>query len=352
MRGVGYSTGAEPRAGRVGRLHAGRIRLGLGLALLLAAIPTCHAAAPANSPELPFPTAPIRLVVPFPPGGVTGQLAQTLAQRLSAQWAAEVRVEHWTGDAGNRGVAAFAKKPADGNWMLLAASHVLVNPLLQPGVGYNMPRDFTAVTNIVTTPHAIAVRSSHGAKTLAELVAAVKARPGQLRYASPGVGSTSNLTCQLLESAAGLVWQHVPEEGGGPAVKSVLEDRSDIICMPLSPLLAPANAGQLRLLAVTGYLRSRAVPNVPTAIESGYPSIVTDLMQGLFVPVGTPPATVSRIHASVRQAMTGAATRQDLEKDGHVLVLDSPTQFDFYVKTEIGRWRRLLQPSAAGGPKQ
>jgi tripartite-type tricarboxylate transporter receptor subunit TctC len=290
-----------------------------------------------------FPASAVKIVVPVAAGGVSGQVAEILAKSLSAQWKTNVSVEHWVGDSGNQGVASMAKMPNDGNWILLTAPHVLINPLVNPQAGYNMLRDFEPVTNVITSPHAIAVNSSIPVKNLAELVALVKASPGKYSYSSAGPGSLSNFTCQLLQTAAHLDFRHITYDGGGPAVKAVVDKQADITCSPLSLMLAGQKNGKIRLLAVTSYLRSIAAPDVPTALESGYESIIVDQMQGLFVPAGTSSEVVGRILSAVRVAIRAEETRQAMEKAGHLVVANSPFEFSWYVKVESSRWRQFLQ---------
>lgn len=303
----------------------------------------CAAATSTKSPGLSFPASSIKLIVPVPPGGVSGQIAQTLAKSLSIEWKTDVTVEHWVGDSGNTGVSRLSRMPADGNWILLTAPHVLINPLVNPNVGYSMLQDFAAVTNVISSPHAIAIHPSLPAKTLAELVALVKLNPGKYSYSSAGVGSISNFTCKLLQEAQGLDLRHIPYDGGGPAVKAVVEKQADITCSPLSIMLAPAKTGKLKLLSVTGYLRSRTVPEVPTTLESGYEYLLVESMQGIFVPIGTPPDVISRIRTSIQTAMKSEATKAEMEKAGHLVITDSPTEFSLYVKVESARWRKFLQ---------
>jgi tripartite-type tricarboxylate transporter receptor subunit TctC len=297
----------------------------------------------AKTPRLSFPGTSVKLIVPVAPGGVSGQIAQTLAKSLSLQWETEVTVEHWVGDSGNTGVTRLAKMPADGNWILLTAPHVLINPLTNPNAGYNMLQDFAAVTNVISSPHAIAIHPSLPVKTLPELVALLKLNPGKYSYSSAGTGSMTNLTCKLLQETQGLDVRHIPYDGGGPAVKAVLEKQADITCSPLSIMLAPAKTGNLKLLAVTSHLRSRTVPEVPTTLESGHGYLIVESMQGIFVPTGTPPEVIGRIRTSIQTAMKSDATKAEIEKAGHLLVTNSSTEFSLYAKVESARWRKFLK---------
>jgi tripartite-type tricarboxylate transporter receptor subunit TctC len=198
------------------------------LALLNAAATAAAVVVPVKSPDRPFPAPSIKLIVPVPPGGVSGQVAELLAKSLSIDWKVDVKAEHWVGDSGNKGVALLSKMPSDGNWILVTAPHVLINPLVNPSAGYNILQDFSAVTNALSSPHAIAIHPSIPAKSLPELIALIKANPGKYSYSSAGSGSISNFTCKLLGAAGGLDWRHIEYDGGGPAVKAVVEKQADI----------------------------------------------------------------------------------------------------------------------------
>lgn len=318
----------------------------MAIHLLRLAIAACFCVAfepaQAQSAPHPFPTGPVRIIVPAPAGGSTDVVARILAQSLSVKWGAVI-VENRTGAGGNLGVGVAARQPADGNAILLTSSHFLINPSLYGHLGWDPVKDFEAVTNVANSPNAIAVHTGVAARSVGELVALVKAEPGKFSYASPGAGSSQNLTCELIRQRAALQWEHIPYNGGGPVVTAVLGGQVPLTCMSLPPLLPYVSTGKLRILAVTSATRSPALPSVPTMAEAGFPDVVTEQIQGLFVPAGTPRAVVDKIYADVVSAMRTPEMAQKMTELGNTLVLNKPEEFSAFVKEERKRWFDVIK---------
>ena len=270
------------------------------LAWLLFAV-IAWVAAPAQAQN--YPTRPITLVVPFPAGGPTDIIARIVATSLQQALHQNVIIDNRVGGGGNIGIAYVARANPDGHTLLFTSTAIAVNPGLFANLPYDPIKDFTPISEIVNAPNVLFVRPDSGITSIADLVAKAKAEPNKLNYASPGVGTKSHLTGELLKLRAGIDIQHIPYRGGGPATQALVAGTVQLASVALAPVEPLIKSGTVRALAVTGATRWYSLPEIPTMIESGYPGFVSDTFNAMFAPAGTPAEIVALLVKEVRAAM-------------------------------------------------
>ena len=311
----------------------------LALAALLAATSLCFAPHPVAAA---YPDRPIMLIVPFPPGGPTDIIARILANQLSQSLGQQVIIDNRAGAAGNIGMGQAARATPDGYTLLLTSTAIAVNPALFKNLPYDPFKDFIPITELVNAPNVLVVRPDSGIKTLADLIARAKAAPGTFNYASPGAGTKSHLTGELLKIRAGIEMQHIPFRGAGPAVQAVLARTVQVASVALAAAEGLIKGGELRALAVTGAERWFSLPDVPTMIESGFPNFVSDTFNALFAPAGTPPEIVALLVKESRAAMQRPAAREQARKAGFGVIAGTPEQLAARVAAEVPSVRELV----------
>jgi tripartite-type tricarboxylate transporter receptor subunit TctC len=290
-----------------------------------------------------FPSRPVRMIVPFAPGGPTDIVARLLAQRLGEIWGQTVLIDNRPGAGGNLGVEIAAKAAPDGYTVLVTSSSYLVNPALYEKLRWDPFKSFVPVTNAATSPNLFVVHPSVPAKSMKELIALIKSQPGKFSYASPGLGTTPQLSCEMFKGLTGVDVQHVPYGGAGPATTSVVGNQNPMGCMAQPPAVPHVQAGKLRALAITSAKRASSLPDVPTMLEQGFANFVTDNMNGVFLPAGASPALVSRLHADILKALANPDLRERLQSQGLEPVGDTPQAFAAYVKQQIGQWTKVVK---------
>jgi tripartite-type tricarboxylate transporter receptor subunit TctC len=289
-----------------------------------------------------YPDRNIMLIVPFAPGGPTDIIARILSAAFQKSLGQSVIVDNRGGAAGNIGMTTAARAAPDGYTLLLTSTAIAVNPALFNNLGYDPFKDFAPISELVNAPNVIVVRADSGIKTLADLVARAKAKPGTFNYASPGVGTKSHLSGEELKLRAGIEMTHVPYRGAGPAALAVLEGTTQVGSVALAAAEALIKSGQLTALAVTGANRWFSLPEVPTMIESGYPGFVSDTFNALFAPAGTPPPVVALL---VKESQTSLRTPEALEqahRAGFEVVAGTPEQLSARLASEIPAVRALV----------
>lgn len=316
-----------------------RTLLGAAVASLVAATPLAHAQGSAQN----YPDRPIKLIVPVPPGGSTDALARIIAVKLGEVLGQPVVAENKPGAAGNVAFAFAAKQPADGYNLLIVASGFVVNPAMYATPGYDPVKDFVPITYIASAPSLLVANPSVPAKDLKELVALIKANPGKFNYATPGAGTAQHLAGELFKLNAGLDITHIPFNGAGPAIGSVLGNQVQLTFASLPAAQPHVNAGKLRAFAITNATRSPAAPDVPTFVESGYPGVESDHLQGLLAPAGTPAPIVAKINAAVVKVINDPETNKRLLDLGFVPVGNTPEQFAKVIDFQIGKWAKLVK---------
>jgi tripartite-type tricarboxylate transporter receptor subunit TctC len=306
-----------------------------------AALMFCLAASP-RPVSAAYPERPITMIVPFPPGGPTDIIARIVANALSQSLGQQVVVDNRSGAAGNIGMGQAARAAPDGYTILCTSTAIAVNPALFKNLPYDPFKDFAPVTELVNAPNVLVVRPDSGINTLADLIAKAKAAPGTFNYASPGAGTKSHLTGELLKIRADIQMQHVPYRGAGPAVQAVLSRTVQLGSVALAAAESLIKSGELRALAVTGESRWFSLPEVPTMIESGFPGFVSDTFNALFVPAKTSPDIVARLVKESRAAMQRADVREQVRRAGFEIVAGTPDQLAARLAAEIPSVRELV----------
>jgi tripartite-type tricarboxylate transporter receptor subunit TctC len=296
-----------------------------------------------------YPDRPVRLVVPFAPGGETDIIGRLWAQKVAPQLGGGFVVENRPGAGGAVATAEVARAKPDGYTLLsgTTTTHV-INPAAMANPSYDPVRDFVPIGIVSTTPTSILVHPSVPARNVQELVALVRANPGKYSYGSAGAGTITNMTGELFKLAAGgLDLTHVPYKGGGPAVQDLIAGHIAVSTLILSSsVLAHHRAGRIRILAVNGETRLKAAPELPTAIESGMPELKVVVFNAIFAPAGTPPPIVDALHQAMAKAKIEPSFAQDLERAGAEMVAgSSPDQAARFIRDEIARWTPIVKAS-------
>ena len=316
-------------------------------AVLLGALAVASLAAAPAFGQADYPSRPLRMVVPFPPGGSTDIAARVVGERLGAAFNQAVVIENRAGGGGSVGAEAVARMPADGYTMIMGVtgSHAINVSLTK--LRYHPLKDFDPITQVGTLPNVLVVHPSVPANTLGELIALAKREPGKLNYASLGNGTAAHLTLEMFKSLAGVDIVHVPYAGSGPAINAMLAGQVQMMIDGLPSSLPHINAGKMKALAVTSIARSASVPQVPTIAESGFPGFSADAWNGLFVPKGTPPAIINRLYQEVAAILKQPAVIERFASVGLVPVGSTPAEYTAYLQAEIEKWARFVKVSGA-----
>ena len=311
----------------------------LHLAAGFAALPALSGIAKAQS----YPTRPVRVIVPYSPGGPTDVCARFIAQKLSDALGKQFYVENIAGAGGNIGTGQAARAAADGYTILITVNSYVINPTLYDKVPYDVLRDFEAVTLAAIFPSAMMVNPSVPAKTVQELVALIKANPNKYSFASPGFGTPSHLLGEQFRVAAGLDLVHVPYGGSGPVITSVVAGNTPIGFAALSAAVPQIEDGKLRALAVMSRHRSKALPDLPTIAEAGHPELDGDAWVGVLVPAGTPKDIVTLLHREIVKLIAQPDMQKRLATLGLEPVGDSPEEFSAQMKVEMEKWAKVIR---------
>lgn len=295
-----------------------------------------------------YPGKPIRLIVPWPPTGTVDILGRTLGQKLSENLGQSVLVDNRAGANGMIGSEAAAKSPPDGYTLVVdnITGHA-INTTLQNKMPFDSMRDFAHVSLLAWVPNGVVSLPSLPATNIQELIALARARPGQLTYASFGIGSSAHLSGELFKIMAGVDLLHIPYKGGQPAIADLLAGQVSIYIPVLPSVVQLAKAERLRLLAVTGARRSSAVPNVPTVAESGLPGFEASNWFGLMAPAATPPEIVGRLNAETAKALQTPEVREKLAALGFEIHSSTPQEFHALLKSETEKWAKVAKASGA-----
>ena len=313
--------------------------LSLAVAGLLGAFPLTGAAADAD-----YPARPVKVIMPFAPGGPADVLARVLAQKLSESFGGKpFVVENRPGAAGNIGMAQSARAAADGYTLLLASSAYVINPSLYPNAGFDPVKDFAPVTLAVTSPNILASHPSFAAKDIREFLSVVRSTPGKVDYASPGVGTGPHLSAELFRLGAQLQMTHVSYNGGGPAIQAVLGAQVPVCMSALPAAVQHVKAGRLRPLAVTSSVRAPSLPDVPTIAESAIPGFEGDTLQFVVAPAGTPPAIVNALNREIVRALESQELREKLGASGFLIVASTPADTARKIAFEREKWARVIR---------
>src|SRR5689334_1147488 len=295
-----------------------------------------------------FPARQITIVVPYSPGSTSDLLPRAIAPHLTQSLGVPVIVENRPGAGGNLGAALVAKGEASGHTVLMAPSAVLAtNQWLYKEPGYDPQKDLTPVIDAATTPNMWVAHPGVPMKTIADVIAAAKAKPGALSFASGGNGTTGHLCGELLKTMAKVDMLHVPYKGPAPALQDVLAGRVPLMCDNFSNVISHVRSGKLRPIAVTALKRQPQAPEVPTVDESGLPGFEISVWYGFAVQSATPKPVVQKLNAAIAQALRVPAVAERLQSLGLTIVADSPEDFARFVASESEKMRRLVQVSGA-----
>jgi tripartite-type tricarboxylate transporter receptor subunit TctC len=310
--------------------------------LLAAALTSFHAGA------LPYPSKPIRFVVPYPVGGPLDTVARLLAQRVSDRIKQPIIIDNKAGAGGNIGADLVAKAPPDGYTLLMGAvaTHA-INPTLYTSIPYDAGKDFLPVTQIASTPNVLVVNPSLPVHDVREFIAYAKANPGKLNFGSGSTGSAGHLAGELFKSMAGVDMTHVPYKGAAPAMTDLIGGRIDLMFDNLASSLAQVKAGKIRALAVTTAKRTPLAPDLPTIAESGLQGFDINTWFGLFVPAGTPREVVDLLHDEFVRALAEPEVREKMLALGAEPVGSTPAQFAAYIRSESAKYARIIKASGA-----
>jgi tripartite-type tricarboxylate transporter receptor subunit TctC len=305
-------------------------------------------AAPAQAQLGAYPNRPVRIIVPFPPGGTSDILARLAAQQLSAELGQPFVVDNRAGGAANIGAEAVAKSAPDGYTLLLISTVHFINAGLFAGrLPYDVLRDFAPIGLIAGVSQVVVVHPALPVRSLEELIAYAKARPGQLNYSSPGNGSQPHLTAELFSTATGVRMTHVPYRGAPQAMTDVVSGQVQLT-FATSPSAVPVvRGGQVRALAVTSAQRIAALPDVPTAIESGLAGFESVGGNGLAAPAGTPAPIVERLSGVVLRMLEREEVKRALLEQGADARPTTPAEFTAYIQREVSRWSEAVRLSGA-----
>ena len=313
-------------------------------ALALALGAPAHAQAPAPA----YPAKPIRLIVPFPPGGGTDILSRLVATKLteSAKWT--VVADNKAGAGGTIGIGEAVKAAPTGYDIVMGQKdNLVIGPWLYKNLPWDPTKDLTAVAHVAYTPVIIATSVNSKYKTLADVVAAAKAAPGTITYGSPGNGTSIHLAGDLFEKAAGIKLSHIPYKGSNPALMDALAGNVDLLVSSLPSAMGQIKAGKLRPLAVTSAQRSSSLPDVPTVAQSGFKDFDVSTWYGLFAPAGTPAAVVTVLNAEVNKLLGTAEMKDAIHAQGAEPLALTPAQFDALLRTDYAKWKGIVEASGA-----
>jgi tripartite-type tricarboxylate transporter receptor subunit TctC len=290
-----------------------------------------------------YPAKPVRFIVPFSPGSGSDTIARIIATALPDALGQQVIVDNRAGAAGNIGAELAAKAPADGYTMLLVILGHAANVTLYKNLSYDLVRDLAPVTQFASTPSVLVVHPSLPVKSVAELVALAKARPGTINYSSGGVGTPTFIAGELFKLQAKVDMLHVPYRAGGEALTAVYSGESPVYFAPIAPALPHIKSGKLRALAVTSKARLPLLHEYPTVAESGYPSYQTGNWYGLVVPARTLPEIVTTLNKASIATLKNPAVNKRLVDSGYLVIGDTPEQFAAHIQSEIANLAKILK---------
>src|SRR5215510_1527575 len=293
-----------------------------------------------------FPNKPIKLIVPFPPGGPNDIIARVVGQRMSEIVKQPIVIENRSGQGGVTGTDAVAKSPPDGYTIAIASAGALaISPSMEK-VAYETLKDLQPITLVATVPEMLVVATSVPANNMKDLVALAKSQPGKLNFASSGPGSLPHLAGELFKLTAKIDIVHVPYRGAAPAVNDLLAQQVQMVFLDLPVLLPQVQAGKIRPIALGSRERHATVKDVPTTAEVGFPELLADNWYGMVAPAGTPPAIIAKLNKIAVEAMQSPDVKEKLLSQGAVLSGNKPEEFAAFIRSEIDKWGKVVQ--AAG----
>jgi tripartite-type tricarboxylate transporter receptor subunit TctC len=290
-----------------------------------------------------YPNRPIKIVIPYPPGGPSDIVGRLLGQALSESLGQAVIIESKPGAAANIGMQYVARSTPDGYTLLLVSSNLVINPNLYANPGYDAIKDFAPIIMPAGSPNLILVHPSFPAKNIQEFLALIKANPGKYDFASPGGGSGPHLSAELLKLKLNLSMQHIPFNGGGPALQAILGNQVPIAFSTLPPAIAQVKAGKLVGIAFTSGSRSPVLPDIPTLVESGVAEVEGETLQFIVAPAGTPSVIIQKLNLEFNKALSNPELQTKLINAGYFVYNNSPAQTAQKIRVELDKWGAVIK---------
>jgi tripartite-type tricarboxylate transporter receptor subunit TctC len=290
-----------------------------------------------------FPSKPVRVVVPFPPGGTTDILARDVANQLGQKWSASVIVENKAGASGSIGSQEIARSAPDGYNLLLTATHHVINPSLRSNLPYDTKKDFTSLNLIALVPNVLVVNPNFPAKSVSELVKMAKDKPGSISFGSTGIGGANHLSGELFKAMTGIDMQHIPYKGAAPALNDLLGGQIPVMFDSVPGVLQHIQSGKLRALGVTTKTRVASLPDVPTIDEAGVKGFEATAWFGMYGPAKMPADLASRINRDVNEVLASAGIKERFAKFGAEPGRLGQAEFTRYVESEIDKWGDVVK---------
>ena len=315
--------------------------------LLAAAGAALCLAVPTLAQAQTYPTKPVKLVVPYPPGGPTDIVARLVAQKLSDAMGQPFVIDNRAGAGGNPGAELVARSPADGYTLVVATTAHAINPSLFKNLGYSLSKDFAPVSQLTSGPLVIVANPSLPANNVAELIALAKSKPGELNFASSGNGQSTHLSAELFASMAGVKMKHIPYKGSAPALTDTMGGQTQLMFDTMLSAMPHVKGGKLKALAVTSAARSPVAPDVPTVAESGLPGYEAIAWNGLLAPAGTPPEVLARLSAELKRVLAAPDVKEKFEAQGFGASWNSPEDFGRFMTAEVDKWAKVVKVSGA-----
>ena len=290
-----------------------------------------------------WPTKPIKLIVPYPPGGGTDVIARIVQEPLAKELGQQVIIDNRGGAGGSIGSALAAQSPSDGYTVLFTLSSHTINPAIYTKLPFDTEKDFSSVVTVASLPQILVANPNFPAKTVKEVIEMAKAKPGSISYASVGNGSPGHLAGAMMATDAGVDMTHIPYRGGGPAVTDVIAGQVPLLWVSIPAAAQFVKAGKLRALAVSTVKRSAVFPDVPTMIESGFKGFEVDSWYAMFVPAKTPQTIIDRLNKATVNVLAQPEVKEKLLGQGAEAVGDTPAQLSGVVKKEIAKWKQVVK---------
>ncbi len=315
--------------------------------LIARALLSCLMAVAGTAAAQVYPAKPIRIIVPFAPGGATDVLARTMGQKMTEAWGQQVVIDNRTGAGGNIGADAVAKAVPDGYTLLMGAIGTnAVNAFVYPKMPYDTEKDFAPITQVARVPMLLIVHPSVPVKTVKDLIALARARPNELNYASGGIGASQHLAGELFKNMTGVKMVHVAYKGASASVNDMIAGQTQLTFGDMVAFFPHAKARRVRPVAVTTAHRSAAVPELPTIAESGVPGYEATAWYGMFAPAGTPPDIIGKLNAEAVRILRTPDVAERVANLGAEPVASSPAEYAAFLKAEMTRWSKVVR--AAG----
>jgi len=290
-----------------------------------------------------FPSKSLRIIVPFPPGGAADLTSRLLGEHMGKALGQAVIAENRPGAGAVIGYELAARAPADGHTLLVVFPSFVINPAVKQGLKYDPLKDFKAVGQTISVPMVFAVHPSVQAKSLQELIALARAKPGEIAYGTPGAGTTHHIIGEMFRLAAKINVVHVPFQGGGPAITAAAGGHIPMVLSNVNEIAPFTRSGKIRSLAVTTPERAELLPDVPTVREAGYPEIESTNWSGLVVPVTTPPSAISRLNAELVRALRNTEVQEKLKTYGMSPAPGTSEQFGAFLQSEAARYAKVVR---------